>query len=128
MSTQPNTPTEAHLAFAAAHMVQCPWPNEYPDLRAKVAVAAQLIADSEARAVERWSGRLDMSLPDLYEAAKAERDKANAALTAEREKVRVLREALESIVVSEHLDGCCPYGCDAPTIAHNALAATKEGA
>ena len=47
-------------------------------------------------------------------------------IAAEREKVRVLREALESIVVSEHLDGCCPYGCDAPTIARAALAATKE--
>ena len=51
---------------------------------------------------------------------------ARNELAAEREKVRVLREALESIVVSEHLDGCCPYGCDAPTIARAALAATKE--
>ena len=55
-----------------------------------------------------------------------ESQKLETELAAERERVRVLREALESIVVSEHLDGCCPYGCDAPTIARDALAATKE--
>jgi len=39
---------------------------------------AQLIADSEARAVAQWSGGLDQSLPDLYEAAKAECDRLRA--------------------------------------------------
>ena len=51
-------------------------------------------------------------------------------LAAEREKVRVLREALFDITLyaNGRSDGCCPYGCDTPTIAHAALAATKEGA
>ena len=87
---QPTRPTEAH--YQLAHIIRQSSTQER---------AAQLIADSEARAVEaaiaRWSGGFDMSLPDLYEAAKSERDKATAELATEREKVRVLRSALENL-------------------------------
>lgn len=55
------------------------------------AEAMRLLRDSEARAVECWSGGLDMSLPDLYEAAKSERDKANAELARLRAEVERLK-------------------------------------
>lgn len=44
------------------------------------------------------------------------------AEAAEAEVAR-LREALETIAGYSRLNGCCPYGCDTPTIAKNALEA-----
>ena len=83
---QPTRPTEAH--YQLAHIIRQSSTQER---------AAQLIADSEARAVEtaiaRWSGGFDMSLPDLYEAAKSERDKATAELATERARLDWFYEA-----------------------------------
>lgn len=93
MSTPKATPTEAHLAFAAAHIVRCPWPNQYPDLRATVKAAAQLIADSEARAVEAATTQLRSEL----NYAKASETLYHDEGTQLREKVRVLREALDAL-------------------------------
>ena len=62
--------TESHLRLANQLVASPPSPL----------VMATLIADSEARAVAQWSDGLDQSLPDLYEAAKAERDQLRAAL------------------------------------------------
>jgi hypothetical protein len=76
-----------------------------------------------------WAEKAEVDTTQLHSElnyAKASETLYHDELAAEREKVRVLREALESIVVSEHLDGCCPYGCDAPYLAKTALAATKE--
>jgi hypothetical protein len=62
--------TEAHRKLRETFEIR--W------MRATELEIEQLIADSEARAVAQWSGGLDQSLPDLYEAAKAERDAARA--------------------------------------------------
>lgn len=52
--------------------------------------------------VERWSGGLDMSLPDLYEAAKSDRDKANAELARLRAELAVAENWVEHH--SKHAD------------------------
>jgi hypothetical protein len=59
---------------------------------------AQLIADSEARAVAQWSGGLDQSLPDLYEAAKAERDQLRDLLTEWKVSAHIKGEAIDSLL------------------------------
>ena len=103
----PTQPTESHKTQASM------WLSAFRHRfhPGQTVALAQLLADSEARAVQ--SAMRDME----------------RALTAEREKVRVLETALRSIAVyGEEHDGCCPYGCDTPTIAHDALAATEEGA
>ena len=144
-----STPTEAHrklvdeIVFLVAH----------DDHKGE---AAQLLADSEARAVEAATKHVDLMVDEFkrirvcYQATKeikglcdraisntyqhfpviVQRDKAEQSLTAERERVRVLEEALREIAAyDDKHDGCCPYGCDTPTIAHNALATPerKEG-
>ena len=104
--------------------------------------AAKLIADSEARAVEAaFPDSEDDSLynvrrlraelkaaQSMQSLAVRKLDVAEQSLTASRERVRVLEEALAQIVAygNGRGDGCCPYGCDTPTIAHLALAATAE--
>ena len=86
MSTTQPSETHKQLAADVFRMVH----NR--DLTA----AAQLIADSEARAVAQLRSELNYAKASetLYH---AEGTAALAALTAEREKVRVLREALESL-------------------------------
>jgi hypothetical protein len=83
---QPTQPSETHKQLAADvfRMVH----NR--DLTA----AAQLIADSEARAVAQLRSELNYAKASetLYH---DEGTAAIAALTTEREKVRVLREALD---------------------------------
>jgi hypothetical protein len=81
MSTQP---TEAHRKLAAEIIFEAE--SLYP--KAMIPIAAQLIADSEARAVERALAIKPevIAYPEL-----------EMRLTAEREKVRVLREALDNL-------------------------------
>ncbi len=85
---QPTQPSETHKQLAADvfRMVH----NR--DLTA----AAQLIADSEARAVAQLRSELNYAKASetLYH---DEGTAAIAALTTEREKVRVLREALDNL-------------------------------
>jgi len=109
--------------------------------------ATQLIADSEARAVERATidtqaagnalfyaiyERMKPHFPDGsrdldWDVLPSTVGATCKALAAERERVRVLETALRSIAVyGERHDGCCPYGCDTPTIATTALAATAQ--
>ena len=83
--------------------------------------AIQLIADSEARAVEVATASAQAKsdvLTDCLSQAVEDRDSLNAALTAERNKVRVLTEALECY------KNCVIAGGTNP--ARTALAATKE--
>jgi hypothetical protein len=82
MSTQP---TEAHLKLANR--------IRYSDDFDLTASFAQLIADSEARAVEH-AEKEAQSQRDRVKAALIAIEGLDAALTLERERVRVLREAL----------------------------------
>jgi hypothetical protein len=75
---QPTRPTEAHRKLAKEVVGAYEFAVD--------GYAAQLIADSEARAKE--------SLLVAYDTAVTTRSRIETALTAEREKVRVLREAL----------------------------------
>lgn len=43
-------------------------------------------------------------------------------------ELSLLRKALEEIAKYDSGNGCCPYGCDAPTIAIVALAQKGDGA
>jgi len=86
-------------------------------------------------ALEARAERAEAELVELHASfagnVHAERDQLRAALTAECEKVRVLREALECLLV-----GACAVGVphkaekqvlqDAVDIARAALAATEE--
>jgi hypothetical protein len=89
---QPTQPTEAHkeLAEEIRHIHRKGFPQLVP----------RLLADSEARAVEAATVQLRSELnyakasETLYH---AEGTAALAALAAEREKVRVLRGALEKV-------------------------------
>jgi len=122
MSTQP---TEAHRKLWTA-LYNLAHREIFEDFEeSSEGPATQLIADSEARAVAQLRSELNYAKASetLYH---DEGTAAIAALTAERERVRVLREALRSIATyGERHDGCCPYGCDTPTIATTALAATE---
>jgi hypothetical protein len=64
-----------------------------------VACIKPLIADSEARAVAQWSGGLDQSLPDLYEAAKSERDQLRDLLTEWKVSAHIKGEAIDSLLL-----------------------------
>ena len=121
MST-PTQPKEAHFALLDAICVA--QNNNRTE-------AAQVIADSEARAVERETALL-RQLYASEKQAKVERGdmlcEAQDALTAEREKVRVLREALE--LITNQADACQGF-CDTFTPssrikARVALHVTKE--
>jgi hypothetical protein len=109
---QPTQPTDAHkeLAEEIRHIHRKGFPH----------LVAQLLADSEARAVEAATVQLRSELnyakasETLYH---AEGTAAIAALTAEREKVRVLREALSRRHDEQSYH--CQYVDDA-------LAATEE--
>ena len=72
----------------------------------------QIIADSEAKAVAQWSGGLDQSLPDLYEAAKAERDQLRAEVETERNlhaQTRMVVEELNTICTDLKNAGGPPF-------------------
>ena len=97
-------PTQAHLDKATYWIVKRP-----SNVSHQIDSLAQLIADSEARAVERATAQL------------------RSELAAEREKVRVLRDACGIIErkASEDYDERDPLS-DVGDIATKALAATKE--
>jgi hypothetical protein len=110
---QPTQPSETHKQLAADvfRMVH----NR--DLTA----AAQLIADSEARAVAEATKQLRSELNYAKASETLYHDEgtaALAALTAERERTRVLREALKPVArfpMERHQD-----------LAKSALASTEE--
>jgi hypothetical protein len=97
MSTQP---TEAHrkLWTALYNLAHREIFEDYAE--SSDGPATQLIADSEARAVEAATVQLRSELNYAKASETLYHDEgtaALAALAAEREKVRVLREALESL-------------------------------
>ena len=105
MST-PNTPTEAHLELAKNAL----FARDASGRLMTAQMVAQLIADSEARVVEETvAAIIEKNAPEIA--------KANAALAVEREKVRVLRSALERR--HDEQSYYCQY-------VEDALAATKE--
>ena len=110
MSTQP---TEAQ--YQLAHIIRQSSTQES---------AAQLIADSEARAVEH-AEKEAQGQRDRVKAALIAIDGLDAALTAEREKVRVLRGALDALAYWSR-DNTATRQTLRDRI-YAALAATKEG-
>lgn len=77
-----STPTEAHLGLVreVVRVAVC---------SGELNFAAQLLADSETRAVE--------AATDTAEVYRVQAQYANHQLTAERERVRVLEEALREV-------------------------------
>jgi len=112
---QPTQPSEAHKQLAADvfRMVH----------NRNLTAAAQLIADSEARAVEAATKQLRSELNYTKASETLYHDEttaAIAALAAERERVRVLREALDEAQSCGGLTGSIFMQARA------ALAATEE--
>ena len=136
-------PTEAHRKLACEILME----HSVSGAATKdgVIAAAQLIRDSEARAVEAANKRLGAQMNYVvalqraieYHAQGLEIPAAigsdcphhasmlNAALTAARERVRVLREAAEIMLVPhiENSEGGTPSGTYAMTFRYEQLAA-----
>jgi hypothetical protein len=131
---QPTQPTEAHFELAKNIL----FARDVSGRSMTAQMVVQLIADSEARAVEAWKNcaqKVDAKM--LAEQADHNKTvdrliEAKAALTAERERVRVLREALAALLGDEWRMSCDwgPSSEREPITeeARSALAATKEGA
>ena len=133
MSTQPQ-PTEAHrkLWTALYNLAHREIFDDYAE--SSDGPATQLLADSEARAVEAATAQLRSELDYAKASETLYHDEGtaaiNAALTDEREKVRVLREALAALLGDEWRMSC-DWGPSAERkqiteAARAALAATEE--
>ena len=113
-------PTQAHLDKATCWIVKRPL-----NVSHQIDSLAQLIADSEARAVEAATKQLRSEL----NYAKASEELYHDEGTQLREKVRVLREALENLRDEQNGAPLCTRESewkDAMDKADAALAATKE--
>ena len=86
------TITNTHREFAATHIVCCPWPNQHTDIISLVESKAQLVADSEAAAI-------DITKSEWLTFAN-EREELIASLRQRRDELCTEVEQLEDVIVA----------------------------